>query len=154
MRREVSPSGSVETLAHHPDPRDEALCKLYSVEGYRLAARHLSPGGVVVTQASSPYFARTAFWSIAATMAESGLHVLPYHTLVPSFGEWGFVAYSNFSYRGPALTNDATFLDGEVVDLEEDRNTGRPKATVKATMTNQDGEVMATGTADVLLPTP
>ena len=75
-----------------PDPRDEALCKLYSVEGYRLAARHLSPGGVVVTQASSPYFARTAFWSIAATMAESGLHVLPYHTLVPSFGEWGFVA--------------------------------------------------------------
>ena len=46
----------------------------------------------MVTQASSPYFARTAFWSIAATMAESGLHVLPYHTLVPSFGEWGFVA--------------------------------------------------------------
>ena len=75
-----------------PDPRDEALCKLYSVEAYRLAARHLSPGGVVVTQASSPYYAKTAFWSIAATMAEAGFHVIPYHTLVPSFGEWGFVA--------------------------------------------------------------
>jgi len=69
-------------------------------------------------------------------------------------GEWGFVAYSNFSYRNPALTNDATFLDGEVVGLEEDRNTGRPKATVKATMTNQDGEVMAAGSADILLPAP
>ena len=75
-----------------PDPRDEALCKLYSVEAYRLAARHLSPGGVVVTQASSPYYTKTAFWSIAATMAEAGFHVIPYHTLVPSFGEWGFVA--------------------------------------------------------------
>ena len=46
----------------------------------------------MVTQASSPYYARTTFWSIAATMAEAGLRVVPYHTLVPSFGEWGFVA--------------------------------------------------------------
>ena len=75
-----------------PDPRDEAICKLYSVEAYRLCLRHLSPGGVVVTQASSPYYARNTFWSIAATMAEAGLRILPYHTLVPSFGQWGFVA--------------------------------------------------------------
>jgi spermidine synthase len=77
-----------------PDPRDEALSKLYSVEAYHLCARHLSPGGVVVTQASSPYYARTSFWSIAETMVASGLRVVPYHTLVPSLGEWGFVAGS------------------------------------------------------------
>ena len=69
-------------------------------------------------------------------------------------GEHGFVAYSNFSYRNPALTNDATFLDGEVMGLSEDSNTGRPLAKVKAVMTNQDGDVMASGQADILLPTP
>lgn len=93
-----------------PDPRDEALSKLYSVEAYRLCARHLSPGGVLVTQATSPYYARSSFWSIAATMAESGLHVIPYHTLVPSFGEWGFVAGTT-SRREPAdLTLDVSGL--------------------------------------------
>ncbi|MDP6076071.1 MAG: MaoC family dehydratase N-terminal domain-containing protein [Myxococcota bacterium] len=84
--------------------------------------------------------------------ASMGAWILDY--LTNWAGEWGFVAYSNFAYRNPALTSDATFLDGEVVGLEEDRNTGRPKATVKATMTNQDGEVMAKGSADILLPAP
>ena len=94
-----------------PDPRDEALSKLYSVEAYRLCARHLSPGGVVVTQASSPYYARTSYWSIAATMAAAGLRVVPFHTLVPSFGEWGFVAGCAGGCRTPA---DVTF---DVADL-------------------------------------
>ncbi|MDA0335344.1 MAG: polyamine aminopropyltransferase [bacterium] len=88
-----------------PDPRDEALSKLYSVEAYRLCARHLSPGGVVVTQATSPYYARSTFWSIVETMATSGLRVVPYHTLVPSFGEWGFVVGSNGSGREPQKLN-------------------------------------------------
>jgi hypothetical protein len=69
-------------------------------------------------------------------------------------GEWGFVRHSNFQYRNPALTNDATFLNGEVASLVEDPGSGRPVAVVRATMTNQDGEVMATGQAEVLLPTP
>ena len=93
-----------------PDPRDEALSKLYSVEAYRLCARHLSPGGVLVTQATSPYYARKSFWSIAATMAESGLHVIPYHTLVPSFGEWGFVAGSKSNREPTELTFDVADL--------------------------------------------
>ena len=67
-------------------------------------------------------------------------------------GEWGFVRHSKFQYRNPALTNDATFLNGEVVGLVEDRHSGRPVAVVRATMTNQDGEVMATGQAEILLP--
>ena len=69
-------------------------------------------------------------------------------------GEWGFVRHSNFQYRNPALTNDATFLNGEVTSLVDDRGSGRPIAVVRATMTNQDGEVMATGQAEVLLPAP
>jgi spermidine synthase len=73
-----------------PDPRFEALTKLYSVEGYRLCMRHLAMGGVVVTQATSPYYARRAYWTIAATLETAGFKVFPYHAYVPSFGEWGF----------------------------------------------------------------
>ncbi|MFT7691386.1 MAG: spermidine synthase, partial [Candidatus Latescibacterota bacterium] len=40
-----------------PDPREESLTKLYSREGYQLARRLLSPGGIIVTQATSPYYA-------------------------------------------------------------------------------------------------
>ena len=35
-----------------------------------------------------------------------------------------------------------------------DRDTGQPLATVKGVMTTQDGEVMATGQAEILLPSP
>ncbi len=84
--------------------------------------------------------------------ASMGAWILDY--LTNWCGEHGFVVHSNFSYRNPALTNDATFLDGEVVGLTEDRSSGRPIATVKAVMTNQDGEVMAQGQAEILLPLP
>jgi spermidine synthase len=73
-----------------PDPRTDSLAKLYSVEGYRLFRRHLAPGGIFVTQATSPYFATQTYWSVAATLREAGLQVVSYHTLVPSFGDWGF----------------------------------------------------------------
>jgi hypothetical protein len=69
-------------------------------------------------------------------------------------GEWGFVIHSNFQYRNPALTNDATFLDGEVLRLLEDRASGQPIAVVRSVMTNQDAEVMAGGQAEILLPAP
>ncbi len=69
-------------------------------------------------------------------------------------GEWGFVRHCNFQYRNPALTHDATFLNGEVASILEDAGSGRPVAVVSAAMTNQDGEVMATGRAEILLPSP
>lgn len=81
-----------------PDPSTPALARLYSREMYALVARRLADTGVMVTQATSPYFARDAFSSIVATVAdavvrgEAGrLMPLPYHVDVPSFGGWGFV---------------------------------------------------------------
>jgi len=77
-----------------PDPNSAPLARLYSVSFYQLLARRLALGGVLVTQATSPYFAAEAFWCIVATVSdgETGLTVvLPYHVHVPSFGEWGFV---------------------------------------------------------------
>ncbi|MCP4398081.1 MAG: spermidine synthase, partial [bacterium] len=71
----------------------------YSDAFYQLCARRLRTNGVLVTQATSPFFAREAFWCIVQTidaahspeLPESGMRALPYHVNVPSFGEWGFV---------------------------------------------------------------
>ena len=78
-------------VADLPDPNNDILAKLYSLDFYKLIKRHLSASGVFVTQATSPFFAREAFWCIAQTVEESGLHIAPYHAYVPSFGDWGYV---------------------------------------------------------------
>ncbi|MBM3277685.1 MAG: polyamine aminopropyltransferase [Candidatus Handelsmanbacteria bacterium] len=88
LREAQVPYGVI--IADLTDPRTEAIGKLYSVEGYRLCRRLLGPGGVLVTQATSPYHARRAFWCIGQSLEEAGFRVYPYHALVPSFGEWGF----------------------------------------------------------------
>ncbi len=88
LQREHVPYGVI--LVDLPDPREDSLAKLYSVEGYKLCRKHLSPGGTLATQATSPYFSRSVYWSIAVSLEEAGFNVRSYHVLVPSFGEWGF----------------------------------------------------------------
>ncbi len=82
-----------------PDPNNENLAKLYTTAFYALCAKRLAAAGVMVTQATSPFFAPEAFACILRTMgaavpetAPSG-RLLPraYHVNVPSFGEWGFI---------------------------------------------------------------
>lgn len=74
-----------------PDPGSPGLAKLFSREAYALLAARLTPGGVFAVQASSPYYTRRSFWCIERSVAAAGLATRPYHVLVPSFGEWGFV---------------------------------------------------------------
>jgi spermidine synthase len=79
-------------VADFPDPDDAATAKVYSQELYDgLRRRALAPGGRLVVQAGSPYFARESFWGIEATMRAAGWATTPYHVDVPSFGDWGFV---------------------------------------------------------------
>ena len=86
-----------------PDPSNFALGKLYSVPMYRMVAQHLNPGGKIVVQSTSPYFAPNAYWSVVATLEAAGLRTAPYHVYVPSFGEWGFVmADTAGDFRQPA----------------------------------------------------
>ncbi len=105
-------------VADLPDPNNISLARLYSRGFYRLVRRRLAPGGVFVTQATSPYFARDAFWCIAATVEAAGFAtVRPYHASVPSFGEWGFVLAADrplnpAAVRLPAATR---FLTDAVV---------------------------------------
>ncbi len=74
-----------------PDPKTISLARLYSRQFYELAARHLAQGGALVTQASSPMFARDAFLCVLATMRAAGLSAVAYHNHVPTMGEWGWV---------------------------------------------------------------
>ena len=82
--------------------------------------------------------------------ASMGAWVLDY--LTNWIGEWGSVLHSNMSYRSPALVGDLTYLNGTVTDVQEQRGTGLPIATIEVVMTNQKDDVMASGEAEVLLP--
>jgi len=100
-----------------PDPNNISLSRLYSESFYQLLAQQLSRGGAMVTQASSPLYTRKAFWSIAKTVASTGLATQPYHTYVPSFGEWGFVLASKFpiQFKAHKLPPKLRYLNGEVL---------------------------------------
>lgn len=74
-----------------PDPNNETLSKLYSTAFYKLVKQHLTRDGAFITQATSPYFVREAYWTIVETIESNDFQVLPLKTHVPSFGEWGFV---------------------------------------------------------------
>lgn len=78
-------------LVDFPDPSNYSVGKLYTTHFYKRLAGHLDEGGVFAVQSSSPLAARRSFWCIAASIEACGLKVLPYHTYVPSFGEWGFI---------------------------------------------------------------
>ena len=73
-----------------PDPSTESIARLYTEAFYQRVARRLSVGGVMATQATSPWFAHQAFWSIGHTMEQVFNDVRPLQTSVPSFGPWGF----------------------------------------------------------------
>ena len=86
-----------------PDPDDAGTAKLYSLEFYDgVRRRVLAPGGRMVVQSGSPYFAQKAFWGIETTVAAAGWKTVPYHVDVPTFGDWGFVLATD-SARPPAL---------------------------------------------------
>jgi spermidine synthase len=81
-----------------PDPSDPSLGKLYSKEFYTMLTHCIAAEGVIVTQSTSPFFARAPFWCINHTLRAVFPQVLPYHAQVPSFGEWGFnMAFANKS---------------------------------------------------------
>jgi spermidine synthase len=103
-----------------PDPNDDTLARLYAQSTYRLVSSRLSPSGILVTQATSPYFAPDAFWCIVKTLesvASADQIVRPYHLSVPSFGEWGFVmvgpASQSVDHLRPGIETE--FLDDETL---------------------------------------
>ena len=78
-----------------PDPDTAEIARLYSAEFYQKVARRLSVGGVVITQASSPWLARRTFWTVIHTLESVFDFARPVYSQVPSFGPWGFVMASD-----------------------------------------------------------
>lgn len=93
-----------------PDPKGPDLARLYSREFYRAAMAHLSAEGVVVTQASSPLYAKKAFLCVYRTMQSAGFSVVPYHTYVPTMSDWGWV----LGVRGKSGAN----LKGRLLEID------------------------------------
>ena len=101
-----------------PDPDDTATAKLYSREFYEMVASVLAPGGRVVVQAGSPYFAPDAYWCVVTTLEAAGLAVTPYHVDVPSFGDWGFALAGRGSAPAAAVSpppGGLRFADAETL---------------------------------------
>lgn len=107
-------------IADLPDPNNSGLARLYAKQFYRLVRQNLVPGGLFVTQATSPYFSSRAFWSIDATVRAGGFaHTYPYHLNVPSFGEWGFILASDsvIETGTPRLAVATRYLTADTIPM-------------------------------------
>ncbi len=107
-----------------PDPNDTGLGKLYTKEFYKMLSGRLAKNGLMVTQSTSPYFSRTAYWCIAHTMGEIFDKPLTYKTDVPSFGIWGFVAGGNsidFMYKTDSVNFNQNIAKKVTFALEKNK---------------------------------
>ncbi|AFY65391.1 polyamine aminopropyltransferase [Geitlerinema sp. PCC 7407] len=91
-------------IADFPDPDRDTIAKLYTQGFYQQLVSRLAPDGVMVTQASSSFFAPKVMACIAATLQSVGMAVHPYSVDVPSFGPWGFVLAARSPLDLSALT--------------------------------------------------
>ncbi len=97
-----------------PDPRSVELNRLYSHEFYSHCYRRLSSGGLLITQAGSPYFATKAYKCIEKTMASANLKTVAMHNQVLSMGEWGWI----IGAKTNRATSDAILKRLQSLDFE------------------------------------
>ncbi len=113
-------------IADLPDPSNLSLSRLYTREFYARMLDRLSATGLFVSQAGSPLFARSAFWSLEKTLSGTrnpiapgqGLWVEPLHVTIPSFGIWGFIIAGKMEPTERTLTfpNDLLYLTQDTLD--------------------------------------
>ncbi|MFC0513897.1 polyamine aminopropyltransferase [Mucilaginibacter angelicae] len=78
-----------------PDPSNYSVGKLYTNTFYGIVKHLLKPDGIMVVQSTSPYVAPKSYYTVEKTLQSVGLHTVPYHNYVPSFGEWGYIMAMN-----------------------------------------------------------
>ncbi len=99
-----------------PDPNNESLNKLYTNVFYSYIKANLNENGVIVTQSTSPYYAKKSFWCINKTIGSQFNTVIPYHLQVPTFGDWGFNLAFNGDNERRNLTVDTQYLNYENIN--------------------------------------
>lgn len=105
-------------IVDFPDPTNFSIGKLYTNAFYALLDRRLAASGYAVVQTTSPLVARTSYWTVVGTMESVGLRTAPYHSNVPSFGEWGFVVASRRPFRLPTTLPDGLrYLNAQTLPL-------------------------------------
>lgn len=78
-------------IVDFPDPRNIEIGRLFSFEFFKMCYNRLRPGGVIVVQAGSPYYATRAFYCVEKTIDAAGFNAVPMHNQVMTMGEWGWV---------------------------------------------------------------
>ena len=74
-----------------PDPDTVDMIHVYSLSFYQMIHHALAKGGVMVTQATSPYFSNQAFLCILKTISHASFCAIPYHMHIPTMGEWAWI---------------------------------------------------------------
>jgi spermidine synthase len=98
-----------------PDPSNFSRGKLYTTAFYQRARAALAQDGAMVVQSTSPFVAPRSFWCIDETLRACGFATEPYHALVPSFGEWGFILAAHRPLTAELrLPEGVRFLDARV----------------------------------------
>jgi spermidine synthase len=77
-------------IVDFPDPADEVLANLYTCEVFETLHHFLAEDGMIVCQSNSPLETPKVYWCIGATLESAGFYTKGYHTIVPSFDDWGF----------------------------------------------------------------
>jgi len=93
-------------IADLPDPTSEAIARLYSKQFFLLAKQKLNKNGLFVTQSGEIYFSNTVFSCINNTLSKVFKNIKPYHSYVPSFGDWGFIMASDSNIEETNVYND------------------------------------------------
>lgn len=92
-----------------PDPSVELLANLYTVEFFHQIKDVLSDDGIIVCQANALDETPIVFWSIGRTFEAANLYTGAYHSVIPSFGDWGFQLASKKQLRTQFLNINAPY---------------------------------------------
>lgn len=99
-----------------PDPYSLAINKMYTFQFYKRLQGIMKEGGVMVTQATSPFHAHPAFLTIGKTLKEAGFYTQPYWHNIPSFGEWGWWMASKKSLSLKGIKTDTEYVSDQLLE--------------------------------------
>ncbi|GEM_PF-2556674 len=103
-----------------PDLEDAHIHQYYSQEFFVLCRKALRPQGILVTQTGNPYFDQGKLQITQRTVESTGMYSLPYHTHIPTIGEWSWLIAGSSNILQPKLDTlsvSTKWIDEEAMQL-------------------------------------